>query len=256
MNHSIRLALLGIAAWCLFTGPVTAQDAFVPPQPYAKDRYESGWLKNPFTLKTAPVVEEKKSFAKDLVLHNVFRVMNEVTVVLANTKTKELFRLKSSEPASNGMKIRSVMIQDLKKDSYVEVELNGESAVLRHDDSFRKQMMAGNSARPDRNSGENKGKQKDPTGPPASPPTAPHQGPTAGKADARVNAGTASRSPMPSRPTPQPNALAQTSTSEPMSIRPGTSRTLPLPPRGAPTRGSRRFFTAPPPAPPPASETP
>ncbi|HSI62512.1 MAG TPA: hypothetical protein VLE43_05315 [Candidatus Saccharimonadia bacterium] len=252
MNQTIRLALLGVAAWCLCTGPVTAQDAFIPPQPHAKDRYESGWLKNPFTLKTAPVVEEKKSFAKDLVLHNVFRVMNEVTVVLANTKTKELFRLKSTEPAANGMKIRSVMIQDLKKDSYVEVELNGESAVLRHDDTFRKQMMAGNNARTDRKSGEDKGKPKDPTEQPPTPPTAPHQGPTAGKADPRGNAAAASRPPLPQHP----DALAQSSTSEPMNIRPGGSRTLPLPPRGAPNKGSRRFFTAPPPAPPPASETP
>ncbi len=44
--------------------------------------------KNPFILKTAPVVEEKKSFARDLVLERAFQMSGgDVTVVVTNTKT-------------------------------------------------------------------------------------------------------------------------------------------------------------------------
>lgn len=257
-----------LAGWCLqlLAPMVTAQEVFVPPQQHPRERYEKSWEKNPFTLKTAPVVEEKKSFAKDLVLHNVYRVMDEVTVVLANTKTREFLRLKSKEPAANGMKIRSVMIKDSRKDTYVEVELNGESAVLRHDDSFRKQMLASNSARPNRGgaASEEKGKEKaaEASGPSAHPPGGiPGQGPGAGTPATPSRSPAAARAPLPPRPTPQPDTPAHTPPPGTPSIRPGGPRTLPIPSRITPTRGSRRFFTAPTPAPPPppqpaAAETP
>jgi hypothetical protein len=252
----------------LFAGLSTAhaQEAFVAPERYPQDRYETGWMKNPFTLKTAPVVVEKKSFAKDLVLHNIVCVGNEVTAVLANAKTKEFFRVKSSEPASNGMKIRTSKIGDLRKDSYVEVELNGEFAVLRPDDAFRKQMLAGNSARGSRGkggvgagagagAGGPEGAGKDATGQPVMTPNGaapggpgmggglPGAGPAAGPHNntlrTPIERPQLPRGPGPTPPTPQD----PTGSGQPVNIRPGPSG---MPPQGAPpSRSGRRFFTAP-----------
>lgn len=259
---------------CLSAGFCTAyaQETFVVPERYSQDRYETGWMKNPFTLKTAPVVAEKKSFAKDLVLHNIARVGNEVTAVVANAKTKEFFRVKSSEPASNGMKIRSYKIEDTRKDTYVEVELNGEFAVLRHDDAFRKQMLAGNSARGSRGkggagaagagagagAGGAEGTEKDATGQPVVTPNgmAPG-GPGMGGGPGAGAHNTTPRTPAerpqlprspgsgpgPTPPTPQDPALAPGGTNSPVNIRPGPPG---MPPKGAPpTPRARRFFTAP-----------
>ncbi|QIF05916.1 hypothetical protein [Roseimicrobium sp. ORNL1] len=246
---------------------VQAQETFVVPERYSQDRYEAGWMKNPFTLKTAPVIAEKKSFAKDLVLHNIAGLEGgDALVVLANTKTKEMYRLKKSEPASNGMKIRYAVIKDARRDSYVEVELNGEFAVLRHDDAFRKQMLAGNSARgtrgkggigADPGAGGAEGAGKDATGqsvvtPNSTAPSAPGMG--GGLPGANAGAGGGARNttpgppverPQPPRgPGPTPPMLRDPSGSgQPVNIRPGPAG---MPPQGAPpTRQGRRFFTSP-----------
>lgn len=243
------LALLGMAMVGLLSGPVVAQEAFSPPAPHPSDRYETSWQKNPFILKTAPVVEEKKSFARDLVLQSAFQLSGgEVTVVVANTKTRETYRLKTKEPASNGMKIRSVMLKDPRKDSYVEVELNGESAVLRYDDEFRKQLLASKSTRGNR-------------GPAGDSPAQPAVGPNGEPLPNAVQGspGKPAQNPGGTPPTIRPPLPQRTSPdgspgdAAAPTIRPTGPgpRVLPMPQRGTPTPGRRRFFTAPQPAPPP-----
>jgi hypothetical protein len=265
-SATLVLGMLMLAL-CLSAGLRTAhaQEAFVVPERYPQDRYETGWMKNPFTLKTAPVIAEKKSFAKDLVLHNIASPGGgEVLVVLANAKTKEFFRVRSSEPASNGMKIRTYKIGDLRKDSYVEVELNGEFAVLRPDDAFYKQMLAGNSARGSRGKGGigggagagpggAEGAGKDATSPPVVTPNGlapggqgmggglPGAGPLNNTPRTPIERPQLPRGPGPTPPTPQDSP----GSGQPVNIRPGPAPAG-MPPQGAPpSRSGRRFFTAP-----------
>ena len=135
------LILLLLISW-----DVCAQETFVPPEAYPVDRYESGWMKNPFTLKTAPVAIAKDSFAKDLVLGSMYQVDSDITVIVVNTKTRERTSLKNQQPASNGMRVKEAALKDTKKESYVIVESAGEEATLHYDDAFLKQMVASNSA--------------------------------------------------------------------------------------------------------------
>jgi len=252
--YHATLTLLGLTALIIFSGSASAQETFIAPEQHTADRYEGVWRKNPFILKTAPVVEEKKSFARDLVLENAFQVQGVTTVVIANAKTKESFRIKTSEAASNGMKIRSVMLKDAKKDSYVEIELHGESAVLRYDENHRKHLIASKSARGNRGVGE-AGGPLNPNGQPV--PNANGEpmldaGPGAVSKPAQRAGGAAPtiRPPLPQRVNPE----AAPGSPEPTSIRPPGPpgpRMLPMPSRGTPTKTSRRFFTAPVPAPPP-----
>jgi hypothetical protein len=246
--HLVRL-LLGMAALGILSGATVAQETFVPPNSHPANRYEMSWQKNPFILKTAPVVEEKKSFAKDLVLQSAFQLPGgDVTVVVANTKTKETFRLKTTEPATNGMKIRSVMLKDPRKDSYVEVEFNGESAVLRYDDDFRKQLLASKSSRGSRGAAGDAPAQPA-VGPNGEPMPNAAQGAAGNPAQNASGTPPTIRPPLPSRGAP-----AETpGNAPPASIRPSGPgpRVLPMPQRGTPTPGRRRFFTAPQPAPPP-----
>lgn len=255
--YHTTLVLLGMTALGMLSRAALAQEAFVPPEPHPANRYETVWEKNPFILKTAPVVEEKKSFAKDLVLHNAFQLPGgEVTVVLANTKTNETFRLKTKEQASNGMKIRSVMLKDPRKDSYVEVEKNGESAVLRYDDTFQKRLLASKSTRGTRGPGAAGG--ADASGAPALGPNGepivtpnPAMGPGGRPAQPNPTTTPTIRPPLPQRPSPD----GTPGSSEPASIRPPGPgpgpgpRVMPMPQKGTPTPGRRRFFTAPQPAP-------
>ncbi len=212
------------------------QDAFVTPEAFPRDRYEAEWAKNPFTLKTAPAPVEKKSFAQDLALLNVYQVMGETSAVLVNTKTQEFIRLKSTGAAANGMRIRSAMIHDIKKDTYVEVELNGESAVLRHDDAARKLVASKSKASKERaedKGGEKKGEtgadgQKTASTGAATPP-----GPGAGGGR---RPGAESATP------PAPGTPPRTPSASPTPGRPAPGVTAS---RATPDRFKRRFNTAP-----------
>jgi hypothetical protein len=115
-------------------------DAFVAPQPYPLNRYEEGWQKNPFTLKTAAVAIQKESFAKDLTLGSVYKFDDVTTVVVVNTKTRERKSLKENEASLTGMMIKSVHLETARKDTYVEIAQGTDTAILRYDESFLKQV--------------------------------------------------------------------------------------------------------------------
>ncbi|TLD70127.1 hypothetical protein FEM03_13090 [Phragmitibacter flavus] len=123
---------------------VVVGQEFPAPTPYPVDRYEAGWNTNPFTLKTAAVATQKESFAKDLVLGSMYQVGLETTVVLVNAKTRERIRIVSTQADPNGMRIKSANILNSRRDSYAEIEKDGEIAILRYDDRLQKQLAAQN----------------------------------------------------------------------------------------------------------------
>jgi len=125
----------------------TAQ--FTEPQAHPVSRYEAGWQKNPFTLKTAPVAVAKESFAKDLALAGWRQAGDDITVILVNTKTREYSRLKNQEAAADGTKVKTAHLEDRHSDTFVELERNSETAVVRYDEAFLRQMSAqGAAAKP------------------------------------------------------------------------------------------------------------
>jgi hypothetical protein len=125
------------------------QDAtvFTPPQAYPVDRYEAGWGRNPFTLKTAPVVVENASFAKDLAIAGISGDTANPTVTVVNIKTHERFRLKLGQPGENGMLLNDVKRAESRKDSVVEVSLGAETSKLHYDTSYLKQVAATSTAK-------------------------------------------------------------------------------------------------------------
>src|SRR5262249_39989293 len=122
---------------------------FPEPAAHPISRYEPGWRKNPFTLKTAPVAVQKESFARDLALAGWLQASDASIVILMNTKTREYTRLKNHDPAADGTKVKSSHLED-RHAAFVELERNNETAVVRYDDGFLRQMAArGGAAQPD-----------------------------------------------------------------------------------------------------------
>jgi hypothetical protein len=126
----------------LFAGHLPAQEPYAPPRAHPVERYQQGWRKNPFALKTAPAVQEEVSFARDLVIAGYFGAAEDPSVVIVNTKTRERMLLKKSVTASNGMILHSITFTDSRKETMAEVTLNGATAVLRFDDSRGRQVAA------------------------------------------------------------------------------------------------------------------
>ena len=143
------MRVLLIISVLLAPGIGSAQDAavFTPPTKYPVDRYEAGWNKNPFTLKTAPAVVESASFAKELVIGAYYGDASNPTVVLINTKTQERIRLKKAQPASNGMKLESVNLGGARKENFAEVTLGSETSKIHFDDTYLRQMAAAEAAK-------------------------------------------------------------------------------------------------------------
>jgi hypothetical protein len=124
------------------------EEGFTPPQAYPVDRYEAGWNKNPFTLKTAPVALEKESALQDLAIGSLYGQRADPIVAVVNTKTGQRTRLKTGETAQNGMLLKSVSVKDTQKETSAEVVLNGETAILKFDyDYYRQNATPRNDAK-------------------------------------------------------------------------------------------------------------
>jgi hypothetical protein len=143
--------LSAIFCFCLLAcgAALAQQDAavFTPPQAYPVDRYEAGWGRNPFTLKTAPVIVENASFAKDLAIAGISGDTANPTVTVVNIKTHERFRLKLGQPGANGMLLKHVKRAESRKDSVVEITLGSETSKLQYDNSYLKQVAATSTAK-------------------------------------------------------------------------------------------------------------
>lgn len=112
---------------------------FVAPAAYPLARYEADGLKNPFTLKTAPLLTEQASFARDLVIGAYYGDTSDPTVVIVNMKTRERLRLKKNQPAANGITLTGVTFGISRKDTVAELTLGGEKTSVRCSDDFLKQ---------------------------------------------------------------------------------------------------------------------
>lgn len=128
--------LLHLAADCVHA------EAFAPPMPYPAERYEGGWMMNPFTLKTAPTAVQRDSFAKDLAIQAHYGSVERPIVSIVNTKTRERTRLSPGETDKDGMLLKAVHVKPSRKETYAEVVMNGETAVVRYDNAFIAQMAS------------------------------------------------------------------------------------------------------------------
>lgn len=113
--------------------PAATATAAVIPQAFPRDRYEASWKKNPFLLKTAPVVQAKESWGTDYALTSIAKISGTYRVSIKNKKTGESKRLTEGSDANGEFKIVNVNLQPDRKSSSVEVEKGGEKVSLTYD---------------------------------------------------------------------------------------------------------------------------
>ena len=184
MKHFGLISLLLIAVTAYAQQEVVS---FQPPHAYDMQRYEAGWNKNPFTLKTAAPVVESVSFAMDLAIGTYYGDSADPTIIIVNTKTNERIRLKKDQPAANGMKLNSVKVGGSRKDVMVEVTLGTETAAIRFNDSYVKQMAAAEMTKAPATQQQTRQPPGAPSKMPLPPtPSQPGKGPTSGNPPANA----------------------------------------------------------------------
>ncbi|MBB5030752.1 hypothetical protein [Prosthecobacter vanneervenii] len=129
--------------------PETTQpETFEAPKAYPIDRYEAGWNKNPFTLKTAPTVLDQDSFAKDLAIGSYFGDAKDPTVVVVNTKTGKRTSLRKSQgEGKDGMQLKALKIGSSRKDAVAEITMGSQTAEVKFDNDYLKQVAGADAAR-------------------------------------------------------------------------------------------------------------
>lgn len=140
-----QACLLLLACGRLASGADPA--VFTPPQAYPASRYEVGWSKNPFTLKTAAPIAAQDTFARDLAIGAHYGAADNPTVVIVNTRTHERILLRKDQPAPGGMCLKSVHLSSHRSECQVEVLQGTEAATLSYDATYLSQIAAGEASR-------------------------------------------------------------------------------------------------------------
>lgn len=112
--------------------PAAAPEVAIP-QPFPRSRYETSWKKNPFLLKTAPVIQKQVSWSEDFALTSIAKMSGVHRVSIKNKKTGESKRLSDDANADAEFKIVKVNLLPDRKSSSVEIEKGGEKATLTYD---------------------------------------------------------------------------------------------------------------------------
>jgi hypothetical protein len=120
---------------------------FAPPQAYPASRYEAGWSKNPFTLKTVAPIAAQDSFARDLAIGAHYGAADNPTIVVVNTKTNERILLRKDQPAPGGMRLKSVHLSSTRTECRAEVEQGAEAVELTYDLNYLAQVSASQTSR-------------------------------------------------------------------------------------------------------------
>lgn len=140
-----QACLLLLACGRLASGAEPA--VFTPPQAYPASRYEAGWSKNPFTLKTVAPITAQDTFARDLAIGAHYGDAENPTVVIVNTKTHERILLRKDQPAPGGMSLKSVQLSSRRSECQVEVLQGTEAATLSYDATYLSQIAVGEAGR-------------------------------------------------------------------------------------------------------------
>ncbi len=143
ITSSLCLFLLAHAGMAWSEEPAV----FTPPQAYPAERYETGWNKNPFTLKTVAPMAVQDSFARDLAIGSYYGAADNPTVVVVNTKTHERILLRKDKPAPDGMRLKEVHLTSTRSQCQVEVVQGTAVAVLTYNPEFLNQYAASEASR-------------------------------------------------------------------------------------------------------------
>ncbi len=139
----LAITLAGSLTWA--QGQESSE--FLPPKAYAIERYEAGWNKNPFTLKTAPALVQQASFAKDLAIASIYGERRDPTVSIVNVKTHERFLLKTGKPNAHGIELKEASVGLRRKDTVVRIAMGAELCEVHYDSGYLMQLAAAAGAR-------------------------------------------------------------------------------------------------------------
>lgn len=135
-RHACFLIAFMQACALAFGGPPSAI-----PRKHEWERYEPNFARNPFVARTLPTMVADVGLA-DFALVGYYGALENPTLVVANIKTHERFRLKIGEEAPAGFVIRSFQLAGSAEEKFVEVSRDGQQSRLAFAQSYVQQLAA------------------------------------------------------------------------------------------------------------------
>lgn len=118
------------------TAPAPAPGEAAIPVAYPVARYETSWKKNPFLLKTTPIVQATVSFADDWSLAGMFNNAGKIRVSIQNKQTGELKHLTNEPKEGDEFRLVKANFNRNRTEASAEIAKGSETATLKYDESM------------------------------------------------------------------------------------------------------------------------
>lgn len=126
-----------------------AEEEAVIPTAFDTSRYQSTWEKNPFLLKTAPVVQAQVAWSQDYALAGMFNHKGKIRVSIKNKQTNEYKHISSDASADAEFRLVRANFNRNRSEASAVIAKGTEEAELKYDEANATQAVTiNNTMRP------------------------------------------------------------------------------------------------------------
>jgi hypothetical protein len=111
------------------------EDGPAIPIPFDVSRYDSTWDKNPFLLKTAPVVQTTVNWGQDWALASMSKYSGKIRISIRNKQTNEIKRIYNEPKEGDEFRLVEANFHRSRKEASAKIAKGTEEAELKYDEN-------------------------------------------------------------------------------------------------------------------------
>ncbi len=115
--------------------PADEEDGPAIPIPFDISRYDSTWEKNPFLLKTAPVVQQTVNWGQDWALASMSKYSGKIRISIRNKQTNEVKRIYNEPKEGDEFRLVEANFNRSRKEASAKIAKGNEEAELKYDEN-------------------------------------------------------------------------------------------------------------------------
>lgn len=117
------------------TPPASEEDGPAIPIPYDLSRYDSTWDKNPFLLKTTPIVQATVNWGQDWALASMSKYNGKIRISIRNKQTNEVKRIYNEAKEGDEFRLVAANFNRSRKEASAKIAKGSEEAELKYDEN-------------------------------------------------------------------------------------------------------------------------
>lgn len=117
------------------TPPAVEEDGPAIPIPFDLSRYDSTWDKNPFLLKTTPIVQATVNWGQDWALASMSKYSGKIRISIRNKQTNEVKRIYNEAKEGDEFRLVQANFNRSRKEASAKIAKGSEEAELKYDEN-------------------------------------------------------------------------------------------------------------------------